>query len=347
MQGCALLMKVIDVYEFSLYLKPKMVPLQNKRHLCTGGEIRSKSADSMFKAFLDAVALITFTPTGKGMIDAEEDNSWRTFFVEWKNEVRRKLDGKTGLERKKFSSVHRTEINSKPLFISLFILLSYRPMYAYDSPDGTVEYTSLLNDFLEMYGDSVNVTHEKRQDVEQSPKEVLSDFLFFCVLMNTMKCLRGIASRGKFSYLVRILKKNIETYHKYFVGLFKIHNSDELLDDLTAFKEIEMGRGHTMPIFKSAKRARYKMLCNLLREMTSEDFDEIESLFKELFEFKVSEGLEKKINSEMSAFKEHLPKASQNKLDSIARPLENTAYYIDVVDSTQRRIAHDIVKKFN
>ena len=89
------------------------------------------------------------------------------------------------------------------------------------------------------------------------------------------------------------------------------------------------------------------MLCNLLREMTSEDFDEIESLFKEIFEFKVSEGLEKKINSEMSAFKEHLPKASKNKLDSIARPLENTAYYIDVVDSTQRRIAHDIVKKFN
>lgn len=37
------------------------------------------------------------------------------------------------------------------------------------------------------------------------------------------------------------------------------------------------------------------MFCELLVDMTSEDFDKVESVFKELFKFKASEKLEKEI----------------------------------------------------
>ena len=339
-------MKVIDIYEYSLYLRPKMVPEQKHRNLCTGAEIRVRSAEYMCKAFLDTVALITFTATGKSMLDLEADNSWRTFFPEWVEELERRKDGKKGLKRKTYSQLHNTEVDSKALIIVIFILLSYHPMYAYDSPTGTVEYTTLLNDFLKMYGHEFNMTHEKNEIVEQRPEEILSDFLFFCILMNTMNCLKATASKGKFSYLVRILKKNIETYHKYFVGSFKVCRSDQLSDDLIAFKKIDKGSGQDMTYFTKTQRKRYQMFCELLVDMTSEDFDKVESVFKELFKFKASEKLEEKLNEEMSSYSVLLSKASQNRIESVLNPLENMEYYINVVDSDDKKIADEIIKKF-
>ena len=87
------------------------------------------------------------------------------------------------------------------------------------------------------------------------------------------------------------------------------------------------------------------MFCELLVDMTSEDFDKVESVFKELFKFKASEKLEEKLNEEMSSYRALLSKASQNRIESVLNPLENMEYYINVVDSDDKKIADEIIKK--
>ena len=87
------------------------------------------------------------------------------------------------------------------------------------------------------------------------------------------------------------------------------------------------------------------MFCELLVDMTSEDFDKVESVFKELFKFKASEKLEEKLNEEMSSYRVLLSKASQNRIESVLNPLENMEYYINVVDSGNKKIADEIIKK--
>ena len=87
------------------------------------------------------------------------------------------------------------------------------------------------------------------------------------------------------------------------------------------------------------------MFCELLVDMTSEDFDKVESVFKELFKFKASEKLEEKLNEEMSSYSVLLSKASQNRIESVLNPLENMEYYINVVDSGNKKIADEIIKK--
>ena len=107
-------MQVIDLYEFSLYLRPKMVPEQKHRNLCTGAEIRVRSAEYMCKTFLDTVALITFTATGKSMLDLEADNSWRTFFPEWVEALK---DVKTA----------RRDLKEKPILSCIILKLTLKP----------------------------------------------------------------------------------------------------------------------------------------------------------------------------------------------------------------------------
>ena len=87
------------------------------------------------------------------------------------------------------------------------------------------------------------------------------------------------------------------------------------------------------------------MFCELLVDMTSKDFDKVESVFKELFKFKASEKLEEKLNEEMSSYSVLLSKASQNRIESVLNPLENMEYYINVVDSHDKKIADEIIKK--
>ena len=337
-------MLVIDLYEFSLYLKAKRDPGENKRTLCVGAEMRKNNGAYLYRTLMDSVALIMFTPTGKNMLFTEEDCTWRALFAEWVEGATSKGSYRTGGFKKRcYAEFHRTEIYSNALIMTIFILMSYHPMYAYDSPSGKLAYTSLLNDFLRMYGPNVNVVHEKGGIVEQTPTEVLSDFLFYCVLTNTMDCLRESASNGDFSSLINNIKQNIEIYHLDFVGEFEVEPSSILSDYLGGINEINSTTNTLLP--KVSKR-RYQLFSDLLKNMTPEDLSEVESVFKELFHFKASQELEETIKTELSNFLAHFPEAAQVKINSILKPLENYTYYVDEAYTDGRRIAQDITERF-
>lgn len=292
---------------------------------------------------MDSVALIMFTPTGKNMLFTEEDCTWRALFVEWVEGASKGSYRTGGFKKRCYAEFHRTEIYSNALIMTIFILMSYHPMYAYDSPSGKLGYTSLLNDFLRMYGPNVNVVHEKGGIVEQTPTEVLSDFLFYCVLTNTMDCLRESASNGDFSSLINNIKQNIEIYHLNFVGQFKVEPSSILSDYLGGINEIN---STTNTLLSKVSKRRYQMFSELLKSMTPEDLSEVESVFKELFHFKASQELEETIKTELSNFLAHFPEAAQVKINSILKPLENYTYYVDEVDIGGQRIAQDITERF-
>jgi hypothetical protein len=336
-------MQVIDLYEFSLYLRAKRNPGENKRTLCVGAEMRKSNGSYLYRTLMDSVALIMFTPTGKNMLFTEEDCTWRALFVEWVEGASKGSYRTGGFEKRPYAEFHRTEIKSNALIMTIFILMSYHPMYAYDSPSGKLGYTSLLNDFLRMYGPNVNVVHEKRGIVEQTPAEVLSDFLFYCVLTNTMDCLRESASNGDFSSLINNIKQNIEIYHLNFVGQFKVEPSSILSDYLGGINEIN---STTNTLLSKVSKRRYQMFSELLKSMTPEDLSEVESVFKELFHFKASQELEETIKTELSNFLAHFPEAAQVKINSILKPLENYTYYVDEVDIGGQRIAQDITERF-
>lgn len=336
-------MQVIDLYEFSLYLRAKRNPGENKRTLCVGAEMRKSNGSYLYRTLMDSVALIMFTPTGKNMLFTEEDCTWRALFVEWVEGASKGSYRTGGFEKRPYAEFHRTEIKSNALIMTIFILMSYHPMYAYDSPSGKLGYTSLLNDFLRMYGPNVNVVHEKRGIVEQTPAEVLSDFLFYCVLTNTMDCLRESASNGDFSSLINNIKQNIEIYHLNFVGQFKVEPSSILSDYLGGINEIN---STTNTLLSKVSKRRYQMFSELLKSMTPEDLSEVESVFKELFHFKASQELEETIKTELSNFLAHFPEAAQVKINSILKPLENYTYYVDEVDIVGQRIAQDITERF-
>ena len=336
-------MQVIDLYEFSLYLRAKRNPGENKRTLCVGAERRKSNGSYLYRTLMDSVALIMFTPTGKNMLFTEEDCTWRALFVEWVEGASKGSYRTGGFEKRPYAEFHRTEIKSNALIMTIFILMSYHPMYAYDSPSGKLGYTSLLNDFLRMYGPNVNVVHEKRGIVEQTPAEVLSDFLFYCVLTNTMDCLRESASNGDFSSLINNIKQNIEIYHLNFVGQFKVEPSSILSDYLGGINEIN---STTNTLLSKVSKRRYQMFSELLKSMTPEDLSEVESVFKELFHFKASQELEETIKTELSNFLAHFPEAAQVKINSILKPLENYTYYVDEVDIGGNRIAQDITERF-
>lgn len=336
-------MQVIDLYEFSLYLRAKRNPGENKRTLCVGAEMRKSNGSYLYRTLMDSVALIMFTPTGKNMLFTEEDCTWRALFVEWVEGASKGSYRTGGFEKRPYAEFHRTEIKSNALIMTIFILMSYHPMYAYDSPSGKLAYTSLLNDFLRMYGPNVNVVHEKRGIVEQTPAEVLSDFLFYCVLTNTMDCLRESASNGDFSSLINNIKQNIEIYHLNFVGQFKVEPSSILSDYLGGINEIN---STTNTLLSKVSKRRYQMFSELLKSMTPEDLSEVESVFKELFHFKASQELEETIKTELSNFLAHFPEAAQVKINSILKPLENYTYYVDEVDIGGQRIAQDITERF-
>lgn len=336
-------MQVIDLYEFSLYLRAKRNPGENKRTLCVGAEMRKSNGSYLYRTLMDSVALIMFTPTGKNMLFTEEDYTWRALFVEWVEGASKGSYRTGGFEKRPYAEFHRTEIKSNALIMTIFILMSYHPMYAYDSPSGKLGYTSLLNDFLRMYGPNVNVVHEKRGIVAQTPAEVLSDFLFYCVLTNTMDCLRESANNGDFSSLINNIKQNIEIYHLNFVGQFKVEPSSILSDYLGGINEIN---STTNTLLSKVSKRRYQMFSELLKSMTPEDLSEVESVFKELFHFKASQELEETIKTELSNFLAHFPEAAQVKINSILKPLENYTYYVDEVDIGGNRIAQDITERF-
>ena len=47
----------------------------------------------------------------------------------------------------------------------------------------------------------------------------------------------------------------------------------------------------------------------------------------------------------MSSYRVLLSKASQNRIESVLNPLENMEYYVNVVDSDDKKIADEVIKK--
>ena len=337
-------MKVIDIYEFALYLNPKVSRGQTYRSICTGAEKRSKSPDYMFEALLDVVALLSFTPTGNEMLREENDSIWRTFFVEWLNEIKRKEKGAKRIQRETFVPVHQTKVNSRALIVAIYILLSYRPMFAYASSNGDLHSTSLLKDFLKMYGYDINVEHNKVSVVEQRPADVLSDFLFFCVLKNTVRNLKKNAKKGQLSSLTNNLIKNTKTYHENFMGVSEIEQSAGLVDDLEGFKAMDSGNKLESGYYSNRKQSRYKEFGKLLKKMSPEEFDKVQSVFEELFKFSKTDQLEEKLTAELNRFRDDLPESIKNTLDYELNPLEHVEYYKNVTDSDGKRIIDEIQK---
>ena len=352
MQGCVFKMKIIDLYDFSLYLRPKNEPGENKRMLRLGSEMRENNVKYMHRLLLDAVTLVSCTPTGKSMIDEEEENIWRLLGPIW---VRQMEDGNsyrsTGFDYKVFSDYRHRTINSRPLAIAILILMSYHPMYAYQKNNANGEkltYTSLLSDLMKILGraEQVNVeNHDKVAVIYQTPLQVLSDFLFFCVLQNTLKCLRESAGKENFGVLINNFVRNIKVYHLNFVGHFEIESSlllSNFLDDIE-------GDNFEGTDWKKTRKKRYEMLSQLLMDLTLEDLEKIEGVFNELFRFNASPTLEMELKNKMINLSNFIPNLDKDRLDKELNPLKNISNYMHIVvegDKSENILAELIAESF-